>query len=309
MDSRSQLDEHPARISNGTHADREERLLRLVDILRTEQMRASVVEPDDAAKKTNPRWRSIGLILAIAVLVIAAGVTVLRVADPFHIHPASPPKPLGKLAPVQPATGSDLSGKSVDPANARQAQPHEGLSETGPATNAPSANRQVPESLPSGTPQAAPSGQSVANPPNGAEAVAPPAAVTARPNPVGALAPEHKADVVADPQSALAEQEAAEPATAKPVLRVYYPKGSMHAEVSAWSLSVRSRSDIASSDFRLQTNASGDALVKFSDERNHAVARLIGKYLGDAGYSWKIVNTTGSADSQRNIVEVWLPTK
>jgi hypothetical protein len=96
---------------------------------------------------------------------------------------------------------------------------------------------------------------------------------------------------------------------AKPVLRVYYPKGSLRSEVNAWSLSKRSGSNFAGSDFRLLTNLPSGAVIKFAGERNHAVARLIGKYLGEAGYSWRIENATGSADAQPDIVEVWLPMK
>jgi hypothetical protein len=311
MDTRSQLDEYPPNVANAARPDREERLLRLVDILRTEQMRAAVIETEEVSKKRFPRWRSIGLFLAIAVIVIGTAAALLRVADPFHVHPGSPPGPPARLAPVQPALNPDRSGKSDVSPGVSPSQPHEAVTETEPAPNlqvAPGSNgealgAQASSNRPS---LAAAPERTAADPPNVAEPTAPPAA---RPNPVGSPGPEHRADTVASPQSPGVAQATSESQTARPVLRVYYPKGSIRAEVNAWSLSVRSGSSFAGSDFMLQTNGSSDAVVKFSGERNHAVARLVGKYLGDAGYSWKIENTTGSADAQRNIIEVWLPMK
>jgi hypothetical protein len=313
MDSRSRLDEHSAGVSNDARTDREERLLRFVDILRTEQVRASIVAKDEGGGTIIRRWRAIGLLLAGAVIVIGTATAFLQVSGRSHVHPNLPSQPPVAVAPVPPAATPDRSAQRVLTPKIGQPLPHEGVAENDPATNAPVApapNRPIPEALPlSNQPsEDAPPEQNATDPSNSAEAT-PPAAVTAKPNPIEPSGPGREADVATSLQPAKPTQEVVESETAKPVLLVYYPKGSPRAEVNAWSLSVRTGSDVANSDFKAQTNLPSDAVVKFAGERNHALARLIGKYLGDAGYSWKIENATGAVDSHRNTIEVWLPMK
>jgi hypothetical protein len=93
----------------------------------------------------------------------------------------------------------------------------------------------------------------------------------------------------------------------KPALVVYFPRGSLRAETNARSLSTRIGSDLAKSDFEAQPTLPDDAVIKFSDESNHKLARFVGKSLGDMGYRWRIENTSGSAGAVRNKIEVWLP--
>jgi hypothetical protein len=151
--------------------------------------------------------------------------------------------------------------------------------------------------------------QSPADPPNLAEAPTPPAVVTTPPNSIEPPAPRHEADAVASPPPTVAAAEVPEPETAKPVLWVYYPHGSSRAEANARSLAARIGSNLTSSDFKAQTNLPNDAVIKFSEERNHALARTIGKSLGDSGYRWKIEHTSSSVETHRNMIEVWLPMK
>jgi hypothetical protein len=74
-------------------------------------------------------------------------------------------------------------------------------------------------------------------------------------------------------------------------------------------LAARIGSNLTSSDFNAQTNLPNDAVIKFSEERNHALALMIGKSLGDSGYRWKIEKSSSSVGSHRNMIEVWLPMK
>jgi hypothetical protein len=314
MDSRSRFDEYPAGVSNGAGRDREERLLRLVDILRTEQVRASIVTNDEGGGTGFHRWRALGLLLAVAVIVMATAAAFLQVSGPSHVHPDSPPKPAVGAAPVQPAPIPARSGQRVLPPKAWQPQPHEGVAENDPPTNGPvgpGPNHPVPgaRSWSNHPSEAAFAEQNAAELPNVAEANRPPAAVTAPPNSVEPSGPRHEADMAASPQSTRAAPDVSESEKAKPVLWVYYPRGSLRAEVNAWSLSVRTSSNFAHSDFKTQTNLPSDAVIKFSDERNHALARLIGKLLADAGYRWETQNATGSIYSHPNMIEVWLPMK
>jgi hypothetical protein len=136
-----------------------------------------------------------------------------------------------------------------------------------------------------------------------AEATTPPLAVTTRPESIKPLAPRHEADAMASPPAA------SEPETAKPVLWVYYLQGSSRAEANARSLAARRSSNFTSSDLKAQTDLPNDAVIKFSEERNRALARMIGKWLGNSGYSWKIENASSSNGSHRNMIEVWLPMK
>jgi hypothetical protein len=66
---------------------------------------------------------------------------------------------------------------------------------------------------------------------------------------------------------------------------------------------------LTSSDFKARTDLPDDAVIKFAEERNHALARMIGKSLGVLGYRWRIENTSSSVGSHRNMIEVWLPMK
>jgi hypothetical protein len=151
--------------------------------------------------------------------------------------------------------------------------------------------------------------QRAPDPPNIAEAATPSAAVTPQPKSIDPVAPPHEVDAVASPPPTNAVAEIAEPETAKPVLWVHYPHGSSRAEASARSLAVRIGSNLTSSDFKAQVNLPNDAMIKFSEESHHALARMIGKLLGDSGYRWKIEKTRSSVGSHRNVIEVWLPMK
>jgi hypothetical protein len=309
MDSRTRSDEDPIRESNSFGADREERLLRFVDNLRTEQVRASI-EANAEGGRTGLR----GPLLAVVVTLMGAAAGFLQTSGPSHIHPDVPPEPRVGTALVQSAPGPVPSSQPALPPKIAQSRPPEGVGEVDapadrPANLAPIRPVPEPHSLSNPHPsESALAGQSATDPSNVAEATTPPAVVTARPTSIDPVAPRHDA-ALASPPPLAAATEAAEPVTAKPVLRVHYPHGSSRAEANARSLTARIGANLASSDIEAQTNLPSDAVIKFSDERNHALARMIGKSLGDSGYSWKIENTSGSVGSQQNMIEVWLPVK
>jgi hypothetical protein len=208
MDSRSRLNEGPAKAPKSFGTDREERLLRFVDILRTEQVRASIGANAEGGGTGFRRWRGLALFLTDTV-----------------------------------------------------------------------------------------------------EPTAPPAAIATRPDPIEPRALRHEADAAAAPPPARAEAEVSEPETAKPVLLVYYPHGSRHGEATARSLAAPIGSVVTSSDIKAPTSLPDDAMIVFSEERNHEFARMIGKSLGDSGYRWKIEKIPSPVGSHRNMIEVWLPMK
>jgi hypothetical protein len=127
------------------------------------------------------------------------------------------------------------------------------------------------------------------------------------PKSIDLVAPPYQADALAGPSTTKTAAEAPESQAAKPALKIYYPYGSSRAETNARILSARIASTLASFDFQAQTNVPNDVVVKFSEEKNHALARIVGKSLGDLGYRWKIENSSGSAKSHHNLIEVWLP--
>jgi hypothetical protein len=151
--------------------------------------------------------------------------------------------------------------------------------------------------------------QAAADPPDTVEPTAPPAAIATRPDPIEPRALRHEADAAAAPPPARAEAEVSEPETAKPVLLVYYPHGSRRGEATARSLAARIGSVVTSSDIKAPTSLPDDAMIVFSEERNHEFARMIGKSLGDSGYRWRFEKIPSLVGSHRNMIEVWLPMK
>jgi hypothetical protein len=302
VDAWDRLDEDPARVSNGRGTDREERLLRFVDILRADQVRASIVAEGD--KTGFRRWRGRGRLLAVVIIALGAAAAFLQASRPPHVYPDAQSDSAVGTALVQSASDPARLSQRDLPPKIVQPQPHEDVAEVHVPTDRPV--NPVPEALSlSSNPH--PSEPVLAKQQDIAEATTPSTAVTMQPKSMDLLAPRHEADALASrpPTRTAAEVSASE--TAKPVLWVYYPYGSSRAEANARSLSARIESNLTSSDFEAQTSVPIDAVIKFSEERNHALARMIGRSLGDLGYRWKIENTFSSVGSGRNVIEVWLP--
>jgi hypothetical protein len=309
-DCRSRLDEDPASVSNGRGTDREERLLRFVDILRADQVRASIVAEGDKAGFR--RWRGPGRLLAVVIIAIGAAAAFLQASKPPHVYPDAQPDSAVGTALVQSASEPARLSQRDLPLKIVQPQPHKDVADVHVPTDRPvdpAPIRPVPEALSSNPHPSEPvlAEQQVADPPDIAEATTPPAAVTMQPKSTDLLAPRHEADALASRPLTRIAAEVSESETAKPILRVYYPYGSSRAEANARGLSARIDSNLTSSDFEAQTNVPIDAVIKFSEERNHALARMIGRSLGDSGYRWKIENTSSAVGSGRNVIEVWLP--
>jgi hypothetical protein len=312
-DCRARLDDDHTMTSNDRGTDREERLLHFVDILRTEQVRASIVANTEGGGTGFRRWRGRGLLLAVAIIAMGGAAAFLHASRPPRGHPDAKPHSALGMASVQPAPESAHLRQPALPPKIAQPQPPGGVAEVdipaGRPAN-PASIRPTPEALSLSSPDPSEpvrAERQVTDPPEIAEAATLPAAVTTQPKSIDFPAPRQEADASASPAPTRAAAEVPESEAAKPVLRVYYPHGSSRAEANARSLSARINSKLTSSDFEAQTNLPSDAVIKFSEERNHPLARVIGKSLGDSGYRWKIESTSSSVGSHRNMIEVWLP--
>jgi hypothetical protein len=104
--------------------DREERLLRFVDILRAEQVRNA-----ERGKTSFHRWRGPGLLLAVVIIATGAVAVFLQASRPLHLHPDAQPEPTAGTASVHLAPEqAHLSQRDLPPKIA-QPQPPEGVAE------------------------------------------------------------------------------------------------------------------------------------------------------------------------------------
>jgi hypothetical protein len=125
--------------------------------------------------------------------------------------------------------------------------------------------------------------------------------------PVNLPAPKNEADSLASPPLAAMTDDISGSKPNRPTLVVYFPRGSLRAESNARSLSARLNSNLEKSDFEAQSGLPDEAIIKFAEESNHALARVIGKSLGDLGYRWRIKYSSSPVGAPRNSIEVWLP--
>ncbi|MEA2737284.1 MAG: hypothetical protein QOH05_591 [Acetobacteraceae bacterium] len=313
MDSRSRLDEAPTRASNSSGTDREERLLRFADKLRSAQLRESTAASAEGGRTGFRRWFWRGLLLAVVVVVVGDAAVFLRTSGPSHLRrDATPDSAVGTVSIPSAPQAAPAGQQALPPKKARLQPPADVAEVDAPAERPvnPVPVRPAPEALSlSSSHRSAPGAeQRAADPPNKPEVPTPDSAVTTAPKSIEP-APRREADAVPSPPSTVAAADVSGFETVKPVLWVYYPRGSSRAEASARSLAAGIGSNLTSSDFKTGTDSPNDAVIKFSEERNHVLARMIGKSLGVSGYRWKIENTSSSGGSHRNIIEVWLPMK
>jgi hypothetical protein len=319
MDTRSRLDEDYGRVPDNFATDREKRLLRYVDILRAEQIGASATVSAEGGRTGFGRWCSPG-VLGTVVVVLTGLTLLLQTLGPPHAHRDSPPASAITTALVPPAPQPALP--ELPPVlQSAQSQPSEDGTATAAAPAGPDSQTSNP--LPSSR-DADPSGpvlaeRRMADPPDAAPADIAPTAAPSEMPPTAAAARQdsaeppvlqHEAGVAAALSPAGATAVVPEPEIAGPALWIYYSAGSSLAGQTARSLAARIGADVTSSDFAAQTDLPKAAVIRFSEERNHTLARTIGKSLGASGYRWKIENLSAtSAGSQRNMIEVWLPTR
>ena len=140
--SRSRPEKDTARVSDGHGTDREERLLRLVDILRTEQVRGSIVANTEDDKTRLHRWRG-PCVLAVVIVLMGAAV-LLQASRQAHVY-----SDVQSDLPTEPAHLSlpDLSAKVVQP------QPRGGTGDVGISPDRPADLALIPllpEALPQG---------------------------------------------------------------------------------------------------------------------------------------------------------------
>jgi hypothetical protein len=313
MDSRSRLNDRPAEAPETPGTDREERLLRFVDILRAEQIRASIRADAEGGGTGLRRWRGLALFLVVVVTAIGAA-AFLKAPGGSPVRPnaehdsaagtasvqAPAPTPLNQSAPP-PQIAHTRAAESVPEANAPTGGPVT-LNPNPPVAGVLSSSNALP-------PGSAPAQQGAAVSPNTTGPTAPPAAVAALPDTIEPLTPGHEADALAASPPTMTGPEVSEPETTKPALLVYYPHGSRRGEANARSLATRIGSDVRSSDIKAATGLPNDAIIKFSEERNHELAQMIGKSLGHSGYRWRSEKIATRVGSHRNTIEVWLPMK
>jgi hypothetical protein len=315
MDSRSRLNDGLARAPESLSADREERLLRFVDILRAEQVRASIEANAKGGRTGARRWRGLAPFLVIVVIAIGVAAALLKAPGLSFVGPDATRDSAAGTASVQAPVPPPSSQSALPPEIAHSRAP-EGVPDAdapagGPANlNPTSPVAGVLSSSNARPPGSAPAKQGAADSPNLTGPTAPPATVVARPDTIEPLAPGHDADAIAAPPPPVsAEPEVSELETGKPILLVYYPHRSRRGEATARNLAARIGSEVTSSDIEAPASLPDNAMIKFSDERNHKLARMIGKSLGDLGYRWRIEKVPSLVESHRNMIEVWLPMK
>jgi hypothetical protein len=240
-------------------------------------------------------------------------------AAPTQAAPVTtPPQPIAPTVPQVEAEPA-APGREAEPAAPQQetapaAAQGETASAAPPGETEPAAPRQESEPAAPGqeTASAAPQQETASAAPGQETASAAPGQETASAAPgreAAASGTSPAGSPVAGPPPATATAEVPDPEAARPVLLVYYPDGSVPAEAAARSLTTRIGSNFVNSDVNAETSPPDTAVIRFSEQRNHSLARIVGKSLGDAGYRWRIENTAGSGASQRNTIEVWLPGK
>ncbi len=291
--------ENAAQASNGHSTEREERLLRLVDILRTEQLSASTTEPAEVETTNLRRWRAPALLAVVIVVGAAATLYVIRSTHIFAGAPSDRPAQPAHVIQPDPAAKAAL-----------RPQPPDKTFNTASATSGPTSSNvtvPVPEApAQSSQPLPAPNQQAI-SPSTPADAVSSPASSAAEPKLNVPPAPKQEA---AEPDSASLAGTPSDVLGSKPnkpALAVYVPAGSLRAETNARNLATQINPDIATSNIETQASLPSDAVIKISEENNHKLARTIGKSLGDLGYRWKIENSSGTAAPHSNMIEVWLP--
>jgi hypothetical protein len=312
MDSRSRLNDGPAKAPESFGTDREERLLRFVDILRTEQVHASIRANARGGGAGFRRWRGPALFLVVVVIAIGAAAAFLKSRSLSPIRPDGTHDPAAATASVQAPAPTSPSQPALPPEIAHSRAPERVPEADAPTGGPVNLNPTPPDagvlsSSNAPPPGSAPGQQGAAASPNLTGPTSPPAAVPARPDAIEPLAPSQEADGLAASPPARAGPEVSEPETAKPVLLVYYPHGSGRAEATVRSLAAQSGLEVTSSDIKAPTSLPDRAVITFSEEKNHKLARMIGKSLADSGYRWRIKKIPTPVGSHRNMIEVWLP--
>jgi hypothetical protein len=297
-----QLNESASRASNGHGTDREERLLRLVDILRTEQVSASIVTKDEVGRTGLRRWR--GLWLPAVVVVLMGAAAILYASRPTHVF--SDARPHLSPEPAHPIQSNPTAKIGLQP------QPRDGTGDTSVATDKPSDPALIAPfhgGFTQGNPlQPLPTiERQVTNPSSVAEAAPSLDGNIGETKPVDLLAPKHESDSLANPNPAAVIGDVSGSKPNKPTLMVYFPRGSLRSETNARSLATRIEANFAKSDFEAQSALPDDAVIYFLEESSHNLARVVGKSLGDLGYRWRIVNGSSPAGVHRNMIEAWLP--
>ena len=268
-----------ARASDGHGTDREERLLRMADILRTEQVSASTVAEKEIAMTGFHRRSGLGAWVIVFILMgVAALLLIFRPTHPILSER------IGKVKQPQPSDGAgDADVATERPIRLSLSPLPEDHAQSLPITEHQETRRS-----------------------DIAEAATSLAGSIAETDSVDLSTPRPEANLPANPPLAAITGGVSHSNPNKALL-VYVPHSSLRAETNARSLLARINVDLTVFASESKSALPDDAVIKFSAESNHALARTVGKSLGDLGYRWRIENSSDLVAARRNFVEVWLP--
>src|SRR5580692_6715550 len=134
MDSRSRLNDRLAKVPGNVGTDREERLLRFVDILRAEQIRASIRADAEGGGTGLRRWRGPVLFLVVVVVAIGAAAAFLKAPGPSPVRPNATHDSAAGTASVQAPAPTRLNQSAPPPQIAHTRVPEANAPTGGPVT-------------------------------------------------------------------------------------------------------------------------------------------------------------------------------
>lgn len=128
---------------------------------------------------------------------------------------------------------------------------------------------------------------------------------SASPNPPGSSSAK-EATTTAAPSSAEPAAPAAQPAAS--TLSIHFLASSGAAAAEAKALAARFGSGFQRAETHADPAAPPKALVRYSDQADHAVAKSIARLLADRHYTWRLErHVAAQSAAPSRTVEVWLP--
>jgi hypothetical protein len=323
MDTKSRLADDPAAGEGSEELSPQERLQRLADafdaggdwpdghiseLVAAAQERPGRVNVATAENRPNSSgwWRNVVLFFVIVAAVTGVAGAILQIFGPARVQQDNANRPAQSSGPMP-------SGpQAAPPATAAQPQPAQAAADVNTAKPLPTYRPlgRVPaapapnNAVPSGS---ATTRQGVDSPQKTPTAAVPAAVDATRPDVAKTVAPPRAQAVVNEPESAAGAASISD--AGPPSLSIIYQLGSGPAEDSARSLKAQMGSNVTSVDLSPRPDVPKVAVIRYSQERHHALARSIGPLLTNMGYTWKIESAASSTDSARGMIEVSLPPK
>jgi hypothetical protein len=326
MDTKSRLADNPAAGESGDELSPQERLQRLADAFDAgpDWPEGHISELVAAAQKKPARaeavasvenrpdgsgWRrNVVLFFVIVAAVTGVAGAILQLFGPGRVQQGDSTRSTLSSGPIPsppqaapPATSAQLqSGQTAADANATKVlAPYRPL---GRAPAVPAPNNAVP-------PGSAITRQSVDTPQKALANATPPAVDPTRPDVAKPVTSQRAPAVVTEAAPAAGAASISDADAGRPSLSIVYQAGSGSAEDSARSLKAQVGSNVTGVDLNPRSDLPKVAVIRYSQEKNHALARSIGPLLTNMGYSWRIESGATATDSPRGVIEVSLPTK